>query len=131
MIKIAPLIVQGQDERGSNYNWDCNRTGNFILCYRNAGSTSGQHYHEGKSDNKNPEIMYLLSGTAKMHYCALSSTNIETIEFSAPARIEIPILIWHELEAVTDCSFIELNSLDDVKVDSVRIWRKDFEQGKR
>ncbi|ATL48552.1 hypothetical protein COR50_16050 [Chitinophaga caeni] len=130
MIQVETLELQGQDERGSNYNWDCSRKGNFILCYRKAGTTSGQHYHEGKNANKNPEIMFLLEGECWMHWSHLEQRKIESIRVKAPARIEIPSMLWHELEAISDCTFIELNSIADVREDSIRVWREDFVQGK-
>jgi hypothetical protein len=128
MIKITPVQLFGADERGSNYQWSSDRTGDFILCYRKAGSSSGQHYHQGNSDYKNPEILYLLTGKAAIHWCALGGDKIETCYAEAPARIEVPINVWHQFVAETDCCFIELNSLEDVQKDSVRIWRDDFEK---
>lgn len=128
IINITPLELTGKDSRGENYNWECERTGTFMICTRTAGSTSGQHYHEGKSANKNPEVLFLLNGKANIHYCGLDEKEIRTLLVEAPARIEVPILVWHELEAVTDCAFMEMNSLEDVRNDSVRIWRKDFEE---
>ncbi|MCK7554613.1 hypothetical protein MKQ70_06185 [Chitinophaga sedimenti] len=127
-IKISALELLGSDDRGANYNWDCNRIGTFMMCTRKAGSTSGQHYHEGKSGNKNPEIQFLVTGTVKIHYCGIHEKVIKVAVATAPARIEIPILLWHEVEAVTDCVLMEMNSLQDVQQDSVRIWRKDFEE---
>ena len=129
-IIITPLELRGEDERGRNYEWQTFRTGTFLLCYPNAGSSSGQHYHEGKSEYKNPEIMYLLSGKAAIHWCPLEEKEIRTEIVEAPARVEIPIRIWHQLEAITDCSFMELNTLEDVKIDSVRVWREDFLAGR-
>jgi hypothetical protein len=102
-----------------------------MLCYRNAGSSSGQHYHSGNSDYKNPEIMYLLSGKAALHWCPIEETAMRTDVIEAPARVEIPIRIWHQLEAISDCSFIELNTIEDGRMDSVRVWRDDFLRGKR
>lgn len=128
MITVTPILLAGEDDRGSNYLWNCTRTGEFMLCYRNAGSSSGQHYHTGISANKDPEIMYLFSGTALIHWCPLDGKEITTIEVTAPARVEVPINIWHQLIAVTDCCFIELNSTEDVQKDSVRVWRPDFEK---
>ncbi|RPE05920.1 hypothetical protein EGT74_26555 [Chitinophaga lutea] len=130
-IIITPLELRGEDERGRNYEWQTFRTGTFVLCYRNAGSSSGQHYHTGASDYKNPEIMYLLSGKAAIHWCPIEETVLRTVEVEAPARVEIPIRIWHQLVAVTDCSFMELNTMEDVRMDSVRVWRDDFLRGKR
>lgn len=128
MIKVTPIKLCGEDERGSNHEWFSDRTGNFVLCYRKAGSSSGQHYHEGRSNYKNPEIMFLLSGKAAIHWCPLGGSTIETIFAEAPARVEVPINVWHQLLAVTDCCFIELNSIEDVQIDSVRVWRDDFEK---
>ena len=130
-ITITPLELRGEDERGRNFDWDTFRTGTFILCYRKAGSSSGQHYHLGNSPYKDPEIMYLLSGKAYLHWCPLDENKLRTDVITAPAKVEIPVRIWHELEAIEDCSFIELNTLDDVKIDSVRVWREEFLAGKR
>lgn len=128
MIKVTPLELMGADDRGSGYFWDCNRTGNFLVCYRNAGSSSGQHYHEGKSEYKNPEVLYLFTGKAAIHWCALGGHEIVTTEVTAPVRVEVPVNVWHQLVAITNCCFIELNSLEDVQKDSVRVWREDFEK---
>lgn len=128
MIKVTPVELVGADDRGSNHVWSSDRTGEMILCYRKAGSSSGQHYHEGKSAGKNPEILYLLTGEASIHWCPLGGNSIQTIRAIAPARIEVPILVWHQLVADTDCCFIEMNSMDDVRKDSVRIWRDEFEK---
>lgn len=128
MVKVTPVQLSGEDERGSNYEWNTDRSGDFILCYRKAGSSSGQHYHEGKADYKNPEILYLLTGKATIDWCPLDGNRIETIQIEAPARIEVQINVWHQLIAVTDCCFIELNSLADVRKDSIRIWRDEFEK---
>jgi len=128
MVTVTPLALIGQDDRGASYTWDASRTGQFIMCFRNAGSSSGQHYHEGKSDNKNPEILYLTSGKAALHWCPLGEKEIHVTEIIAPARVEVPVNVWHQLIAITDCSFLELNSLEDVQQDSIRIWREDFEK---
>ena len=128
MVSVTPLALIGKDERGANYIWESQRTGDFIMCLRKAGSSSGQHYHEGKSDYKNPEILYVLSGSAELHWCPLGEKEIRLVTIEAPARVEVAINVWHQLIAVTDCTFIELNSLEDVQRDSVRIWREDFEK---
>ncbi|ASZ13518.1 hypothetical protein KTO58_06595 [Chitinophaga pendula] len=128
MITVTPLQLLGQDDRGSNFSWLTDRTGEFLLCYRHAGSSSGQHYHTGASANKNPEVMYLLNGQATLHWCTLNDITIHTVIATAPARIEVPANIWHQLIAVTDCTFIELNTVEDVRNDSIRIWKEDLEK---
>lgn len=126
-VMITPLPLLGADDRGTNHLWQSNRRGDFMLVFRKAGSSSGQHYHEGKSAYKNPEIMFLVSGTIELHWCGLAERQIQQTTIQAPARIEIPIKVWHEVRAVTDCHLLELNSLTDVEQDSVRIWRNEFE----
>lgn len=128
MITVTPLQLLGQDDRGSNFSWLTDRTGDFLLCYRHAGSSSGQHYHTGASANKNPEVMYLLNGQAELHWCTLDDITMHTVITTAPARIEVPANIWHQLIAVTDCTFIELNTVEDVRNDSIRIWKEDLEK---
>lgn len=129
MITVTPIDQIGADERGSNYQFSAEgRSGDFMLCYRKAGSSSGQHYHTGKSEGKNPEVLYLFSGKIAMHWCPLDGKRIETTYAEGPVKIVVPINVWHQLVAETDCCFIELNSLQDVQQDSIRIWREEFEE---
>jgi hypothetical protein len=129
MITVTPIEQIGADDRGSNYQFSAEgRSGQYIFCYRNAGSSSGQHYHTGAAAGKNPEILYLVSGKVSIHWCPLEGKEIAVTYATAPAKIVVPINIWHQLIAETDCSFMELNSLADVQLDSVRIWREDFEK---
>ncbi|HEU4555976.1 MAG TPA: hypothetical protein VFS25_24230 [Chitinophaga sp.] len=128
MVTVTPLDLLGQDERGANYIWSSDRTGEFMMCFRKAGSSSGQHYHEGKRAYKNPEILFLVSGQAALHWCPLGEKEIRVTHISAPAKVTVPVNIWHQLVAVTDCALIEMNSVEDVQQDSVRIWREEFEK---
>jgi dTDP-4-dehydrorhamnose 3,5-epimerase-like enzyme len=98
-----------------------NRTGEFLLLYRNAGTISGQHYHKGISAGKNPEDMLLVQGKANLHWKDLITNEEKTIELIAPIRVQIPANIWHELTAITDIVYIELNSLSDGIEDTYRI----------
>lgn len=120
-IQVYPLSLINQDERGFTFRIENDRSGNFILAYRKAGSSSGRHYHTGKSTNKNPEILYLLSGEATIRWRKLEDQSNKEIKVISPARVVIPIHIWHELVPITDCSFWEMNSLEDVQRDSIRI----------
>lgn len=120
-IQVFPLSLINQDARGFTFQIENERNGNFILAYRKAGSSSGRHYHIGKSKNKNPEILYLLSGEATIRWRRLEDNVNQQIKVVSPAKVVIPVNIWHELVPVTDCSFWEMNSLEDVQNDSVRI----------
>ncbi len=120
-IEVQKLSLIGEDERGQTFHIQNKRSGNFILAYRKAGSSSGRHYHTGKVANKDPEILYLLSGSACIRWCTLSDNEIRETVVQSPAKVVFPVNIWHELVARTDCSFWEMNSLEDVQNDSIRI----------
>jgi tellurite resistance-related uncharacterized protein len=43
----------------------------------------------------------------------LKTNENGTIDVAAPSRVIIPPHVWHEVEAVSDIVFLELNSLVD------------------
>lgn len=120
-VQIQSIDIKAVDERGALHYFSTDRTGEFLLVYRYAGTVSGQHYHLGISAGKNPEDMLLVQGKAKLHWIDLKTKEEETVELVAPVRVKIPANIWHELTAITDIVFIELNSLSDGSEDTYRI----------
>ena len=118
---ILPIDVKAVDERGALHYFKSDRTGEFLLVYRKAGTVSGQHYHKGISPGKNPEDLLLVQGSAKLHWKDLKTNKEETIELIAPIRVKIPANIWHALTAITDIVFVELNSLADGSEDTHRL----------
>lgn len=120
-VQILPIDLKAVDERGALHYFSTQRTGEFLLVYRNAGSISGQHYHKGISAGKNPEDMLLVQGKASLNWKNLETKEVNTVELIAPIRVKIPAQIWHELKAITDIVFIELNSLSDGSADTHRI----------
>ena len=120
-VQIHPIDVKAVDERGALHYFATDRTGEFLLVYRNAGTVSGQHYHKGISVGKNPEDMLLVQGKAALHWKDLETKEETTIQLIAPIRVKIPANIWHELTAITDIVFIELNSLSEGSEDTFRI----------
>jgi len=120
-VQVIPIDVKAVDERGALHYFATDRTGEFLLVYRNAGTVSGQHYHKGITVGKNPEDMLLVQGKANLHWKDLVTNEENTIELIAPTRVKIPANIWHELTAITDIVFIELNSLSDGSEDTHRI----------
>jgi len=119
-VQVHPIDIKAVDERGALHYFSTDRTGEFLLLYRNAGTISGQHYHKGISAGKNPEDMLLVQGTANLHLKDLETKEEKTIELVAPIRVQIPAHIWHELTAITDIVFIELNSLSEGSEDTFR-----------
>ena len=120
-VTISTISVKAIDERGALHYFNTDRTGEFLLVYRNAGTISGQHYHSGVSANKNPEDMLLVQGNIELHWKDIKSELEETIQVNAPSRVLIPAGIWHEVKALTDIVFIELNSLADGIEDTHRL----------
>lgn len=120
-IQILTIDTKAVDERGALHYFSTDRTGEFLLVYRHAGTVSGQHYHTGIVAGKNPEDMLLLQGKALLDWKDLATNVSGKIELAAPIRVKIPANTWHALTAITDIVFIELNSLSEGSEDTHRI----------
>ena len=120
-VSVSKIDIKAIDERGALHYFNTNRTGEFLLVYRKAGTISGQHYHKGKSPGKNPEEMLLLQGSITMNWKNLQTNVSDTIIIEAPSRVIIEANVWHEVKALTDIIFIELNSLVDGSEDTYRL----------
>jgi hypothetical protein len=120
-VTISTIDVKAIDERGALHYFSTDRTGEFLLVYRKAGTISGQHYHKGFSAGKNPEDMLLVQGSANLHWKNLKTNEEETVELVAPVRVLIQANVWHALTAITDIVFVELNSLADGSEDTYRL----------
>jgi dTDP-4-dehydrorhamnose 3,5-epimerase-like enzyme len=120
-VSVSKIDVKAIDERGALHYFSTDRTGEFLLVYRKAGTISGQHYHKGKSPGKNPEEMLLVQGSITMHWKNLETNESDTITIEAPSRVIIESNVWHEVKALTDIIFIELNSLAEGSEDTYRL----------
>ena len=120
-VTINPIDIKAVDERGALHYFSTDRTGEFLLVYRKAGTISGQHYHKGISTGKNPEDMLLVQGSANLHWKNFITDEEETVDLIAPVRVLIQAQVWHELTAITDIVFVELNSLADGSEDTHRL----------
>ena len=120
-VSISTIDMKAIDQRGALHYFSTNRTGEFLLVYRKAGTISGQHYHKGKSPGKNPEEMLLVQGSITMNWKNLGTEEQGTITIEAPSRVIIEANVWHEVKALTDIIFIELNSLVEGSEDTYRL----------
>jgi dTDP-4-dehydrorhamnose 3,5-epimerase-like enzyme len=120
-VSVSKIEVKAIDERGALHYFSTNRTGEFLLVYRKAGTISGQHYHKGNSAGKNPEEMLLVQGSLTMNWKNLETNASDTITIEAPSRVIIEANVWHEVKALTDIIFIELNSLAEGSEDTYRL----------
>jgi tellurite resistance-related uncharacterized protein len=120
-ISVSTIEVKAIDERGALHYFSTDRTGEFLLVYRKAGTFSGQHYHKGNSAGKNPEEMLLVQGAIQMKWKNLLTEEKGTLTIEAPSRVIIEANVWHEVKALTDIIFIELNSLVEGSEDTYRL----------
>ena len=120
-VSVSKIDVKAIDERGALHYFSTNRTGEFLLVYRKEGTISGQHYHKGKSPGKNPEEMLLVQGSIHMEWKNLLTEEKGTLTIEAPSRVIIEANVWHEVKALTDIIFIELNSLAEGSEDTYRL----------
>ena len=112
-MKITQIEPFSKDDRGTVAEYYHDRTGQHLIVFSKIGSVRGRHYHKGLSLGKNPEIIILLSGTCTFNWREANSQQVVSETVYGPARVEVPPFVWHELIAVTDCSFLELNSLSE------------------
>lgn len=120
-MKITPIELKGNDERGYTAEFDNGRPGTQLLLFRKAGSISGRHYHKGLSATKNPEIFIVLYGTCAINWYKIDDPQVQSATVTGPARLEIPPYTWHEVIAETDCTFIEMNSIAEHVADTFYI----------
>ena len=122
-VLITPLSLISETEKGATFHFQNDRTGEFMLGQRHAGSINGRHYHEGKSATKNPEVFILLRGEMELYAKNLMTGEELRKIVTKPSRVEFSPNVWHEIVALTDITFIELNALqehiDDTKYDFV------------
>ena len=119
-IKITPLNVVGQDERGATYDYSLNNRNDFILITRKAGSMSGNTYHTGKSPVTNPKTFVLLTGTIEFSYRHVDTKQHTTVVIDQPSIIEVSPMVTHSVGAVTDMIMLECNSIADIQNDRIR-----------
>ncbi len=128
MIEVIPIEKIGEDERGRTHAFDTDRTGQFMIAYRKAGSISGRHYHKGLSPKKNPEKIIIMQGSATINWFHLKGAEKGSIWVKAPSIIIIKPWIWHEVIAETDIVILELNARTDGPGDTFRL--EDKSEGK-
>ena len=121
MIEIISVKKIAEDERGATHYFDTDRTGQFIVAYRKAGSANARHYHKGTASSKNPEIIILMQGEVTVNWYDVKGEAKGSSKAVAPTEIHVHAWTWHEVVADTDIVVFELNGLEDAKDDTYRI----------
>ncbi len=110
-----------EDARGKNYAFSTRPTKDFLFVTRKKGTISGEHYHQGKSKQKDPETLILIKGKFKLECQNLKTgEKLKTI-IEAPTKLELGTNIWHKVTALTDIIFLETNSLTQHIKDTVQL----------
>ena len=120
-VKIIPILKFHEDERGTSHVFDTDKTGQFIIAYRNKGSLSARHYHKGRSANKNPEKIIIMKGEATVNWIDIKTGEKGVAKAIAPAMVEIASWVWHEVVAEEDMVVFELNALADGQDDTFQL----------
>jgi hypothetical protein len=122
-VTIEPINALFTDSRGVTNELANDRPTALVLCYRNKDVSCGKHYHTGSVANKNPEIIYLIRGEVELHWynindpiCVINKEIVKSL-----SKITIGKYVWHELYTLSDCIFLELNSISDGKIDCVKV----------
>ncbi len=125
MIKVSEVPIIHSDERGTTHFINTDRSEQFVLVYRKAGSHNAKHYHKELSKGKNPEIFILMSGEITIHWFDLRNPESKgTQKIAAPAMVTVYAWTWHEVIAETDFIMLELNTLEEGRVNSFRLEEK-------
>lgn len=119
-VAITALQEARPDERGKAFEFSIAERRGAMYITRKQGTISGRHYHLGKTNGKNPEVIIVLSGIAEFYAKDLKTKEEMTVVVESPARIEVSPFIWHELKALTDVSLLELSSLEEHSQDTLR-----------
>lgn len=115
LVKITPLGLIGENEKGSTLEFKSSSPSKGrILVFRKKGSISGNHWHKGLSPAKDPEELLLISGQIRLSVKAAETTQaLEERVVSGPSLIHIPKNVYHRVEALSDVSFLESNSMEE------------------
>jgi len=121
MVNTISIEKIGEDERGCTHAFNTDRTGQFMIAYRKAGSLSGRHYHKGLSHNKNPEKIIIMQGAATINWFDVNGSEKGSVEVKAPVMVVIQPWAWHEVAADTDLVVLELNGPADGPSDTFQL----------
>ncbi len=118
-IEVENITRISGNEQASTHTFTTVSRSGFILASRAKGTVSGNHYHEGESASKNPEILLLTQGRVQLEGKLLAGEQVFNQELEAPVLVRIYPKVIHTLTALTDIQFLEFNSLEEHKSDTL------------
>ncbi len=117
-IEIQELDLIGKNDNGATYGFETYARAGFIWAERKAGTVSGNHFHKGISDTKNPEVLLLTQGKAEVDGRLESGEEVFREVVKAPVIVKVYPNVIHTVSAITDIQFLEFNSLEEHKADT-------------
>ena len=85
------------------------------MLYIRAGCKLSMHFHSDKD-----ESLYILKGDAVARYIDVENASIHEIKLSEGDSVRVPMLLPHQMEAITDTTIIETSTHHEDK-DSHRV----------
>jgi len=119
-VKIEKLNIVKENKKGIAFHFENRPCKKMLYVRRKKGTISGSHYHQGKSKMKNPEMLLFLSGKFEAYFKDLKSKEEMKVLLDYPAMIKISPNIYHEVKALTDITFIDMNSLEEGLEDTIK-----------
>jgi len=117
-IEIEELDLLGKNDNGATWSFETLTRSGFIWAERKAGSMSGNHFHKGISDSKNPEILLLTKGQAELSGQLQNGEEVFREKLEGPILVKIYPNVIHTIVAITDIQFLEFNSIAEHKADT-------------
>ena len=114
-------ISSVENAKGSMFKDEITGSTELIFLKRKKGVVAGKHYHEGKAECKNPEILYVLSGKFELIVRDVNTGDEEKQIVSAPAKLTFWPFVYHELVMLEDVIMVELGHDFDKHNDVVKV----------
>lgn len=120
-VRIKKFNIIGEDERGLTAEFSLSRKqSDFVFLTRKEKSLSGNTYHEGKNSATSPKMFILLVGKIILSYRKTGTDEKYTEVIEAPAVIEISPYVTHKVDALSDFTLLECNSIKDIQNDRIK-----------
>lgn len=115
LVKITRLDLVSENDMAQTWEFTTRSPSKGrILAFRKKGTVSGNHWHKGSCPAKDPEELLMVSGKIKLSLKPFQEKEIQEEHLlEAPILIHIPKNVYHRVEALTDISFLESNSIEE------------------
>ncbi len=117
-VNLLNLGVVAENEKGTTFAANTQNRDDFLIVKRKAGTRNGCHFHKGQVNSKNPEILFVIEGKAELYAYDLKNGEEGKSTITTGFYLEIFPFVWHELNVLSDITFLEMNSIEAHKSDT-------------